>query len=649
VKYPIVALSLCNALVMSQLAASPACAQQSGSVTDSGDAEMAAITVTANRYETPIDEIGSSITVISAKEIEQRGKTTVLELLRAVPGLDVVQSGGAGRVTSIFMRGSETRYTMVLLDGLELNDPSTTGGELDFAHLTTDNVERIEILRGPQSTLYGSSAMGGVVNIITKWGKGKPTGFISAEGGSYYTSQEKAGISGGTDLFNYSLGVSRFDTSGFSAADRSYGNRENDGYGKTSLNTRFGLTPLENLNINLMLNYLQSKSSLDNDGGPNQDDPNNRATSEHISFRAQADLSLFDDFWIQKLGVSFNNIERKGKNLFDAAHPTDMSKDSYHGQTVKIDWQHILNLHKTNALTFGLERKDEYASSDYYSESSFGPPYSSVFRDNHASITGGYIQDRISLWDRWFTTLGVRVDSHSQFDKRATYRFTSAYILKETGTTFKGSYGTGFKAPSLYQLYSPQYGERNLKPEKSVGWDVGFEQNIPTLNATVGATYFDNDFDDMVSFNSLNKYENISKAKTQGAEAFFTLKPLPELTLKASYTYTKTKDKSTGLEMLRRPRNKVGLNADYAFLPGGNLNLNLTYIGSRFGNSYVGWVGTRIKMPSYVLVNLAASYDINKHVQVFCRIDNLLDKYYEDVWGYGTSRFAGYGGVKLSF
>ena len=648
-KQPIAVLSLCNALILGAVTASPLCAEQNGGVAEPGDTTLEPMVVTANRYETPIDEVGGSITVITSKEIEQSRKTTVLELLRAVPALDVVRSGGPGQTTSLFMRGANSEHTLVLLDGVELNDPSSTGGRFDFADLSTDNVERIEILRGPQSTLYGSSAMGGVINIIAKRGKGNPKGFVSAEGGTYYTSQERAGISGGIDAVNYSLGVSRLDTGGFSAADSTYGNSEKDGYGRTALNSRIGFTPTKKLNVDLMLNYLQSRTALDNGGGAGQDDPNYYATSEQISFRARTDLSLFDDFWIQKLGVSFNDLDRNGNNSFDASHPSDMEKYNYHGRTVKVDWQHILNPHKTNALTFGLERKEEYANSGYYSESVWGP-YSSEWKEQHASLTGGYIQDRISLWDRWFTTLGVRVDSHSRFGEKATYRFTSAYTVKETGTTFKGSYGTGFKAPSLYQLHAPIYGESSLKPEKSTGWDVGFEQCVPILKASIGATYFDNDFDDMISFDSArSKYENISTAKTRGVEASVTVKPLPELSVKGSYTYTKTKDGSTGLELLRRPRNKFGFDANYNPMKNANLNVNVIYVGSRVDNSYSGYTATRVRMPNYVVVNLAASYDINKNIQLFGRIDNLLNRYYEEVWGYGTSRIAAHGGVKLTF
>ncbi|AJY71828.1 hypothetical protein RW64_01460 [Geobacter sulfurreducens] len=610
--------------------------------------------VTANRVDTPTNEVGSSITVITAREIEQRKSVTLLDVLRTVPGLDVVQQGGMGGTASVFMRGANSEHTLVLLDGIELNDPSSTGAGFDFANLPTANIDRVEILRGPQSTLYGSHAMGGVINIITKKGQGKPTGFLSAEGGSYYTAIEKGGISGGTNLYNYSLGVTRRDTAGFSTAGRKYGNTENDGDQNTSVNTRLGITPTENLSVDLFFNYLKSRTDLDNNGGAGGDDPNYVQKSEQYSFRAQGDLALFEHRWEQRLGVSLNDLSRDFTNGTDPAHPSDSSRGSYHGQDVKIDWQHTLHLHETNSLTLGIERKEENAKSDYNSESAFGP-YSSTFSEKYAHTTGFYLQDQIRLWDSWFTTLGVRLDDHSRFGTQATYRFTTSYLIKQSDTRFKGSYGTGFKSPSLYQLYS-EYGDTGLNPEKSTGWDIGVEQALFGKKMVLGATYFRNDFENLIDFVSIatapyGQYQNIGKARTQGAEVTATLRPLDELTLKLGYTYTWAEDLTNGQELLRRPKNKASLDANYRFLKDANVNLGVVYVGSRIDKVFdpVTYASSRVTMKDYVVVNLAASYDITKNLQLFGRVDNLLDRNYEEVTGYGTAGISAYGGVKVSF
>lgn len=605
--------------------------------------QMGEMVVTATRDEVPIEQVGSSITVITAKEIEQQQKRTVADALRMVPGLDLVRTGSFGGSTSVFMRGAKSEHTLVLIDGIEMNDPSSTGGGYNFSNLTTDNIERIEILRGPQSTLYGSHAIGGVINIITKRGDGKLKGFLSAEGGSYATARENAGINGGTGLLQYSLTVSRLDTGGISSAGERYGNTERDGYQNSTVAGRLGITPTSNSEIDLTLRYDRSRTSVDNGGGVGKDDPNHIMKSDELFFRSQGWLSLLDDLWEQKLGVSFTDISWRDDNDRDSSHPLDLLRSSFHGQSVKLDWQHTLKLHKTTTLVVGVETTEENGKSDYYSESSFGP-YTSTWDERFARTTGVYLQDQLNLFDAWFSTFGVRVDDHSKFGTETTYRFTTAYLIKQTDTKFKGSYGTGFKAPSLYQLYS-SYGSPDLKPDKSIGWDVGVEQGLPFMKTTLGATWFRNEYSQMIDFDMVTwKYTNVAKAHTQGLELTAALQPVDDLTLKAGYTYTETKDDLTGKQLIRRPKNKLTFDANYSFLKKANVNLGLVYVGTRYSDT-----ANTTKMKDYLLVNLAASYNVTKNLQVFGRIDNLFDRQYEEVAGYGTPGIGTYGGVKVSF
>ena len=613
--------------------------------------EMDKIVVSANRSETALHEVGSSITVITREEIEQRQKPFVLDLLRTVPSVDVVQQGGAGGLTYVGIRGDKPEHTLVLMDGVRMNDPASTGGSFDFSTLTTDNIERIEILRGPQSTLYGSDAIGGVINIITRRGAGKPAGFVSAEGGSFGTALEKAALRGGIGILNYSLGLSRQDTSGISSAAKRLGNHETDGYHITSVSTRLGISPVRNFDFDCIVRYVNSKADLDNGGGAGMDDPNYIARSEQAIVRGQGRLSLFQDFWEQTLGISFSNLDRKFRNDTDALHPFDLERGTYHGESLAVDWQNTLRLHKTNTLILGLETREEKARTDYYSESFYGP-YSSAFPGESDRITGYYLQDRISLWDSWFTTLGVRLDDHSRFGTETTYRFTSSYSLKQTGTRFKGSYGTGFKAPSLYQLYAPIYGNQALQPEKSTGWDIGVEQALLSGRVELGATWFSNDFEDLIEFDSsASRYRNTAKAESYGIELTATVTPTDDLTLQAGYTWTKTKDKATGLELLRRPEDKFTFDANYRFNKKGNVNLEVAYVGKRHDNYFdpLTYATTRVELGGYLLVNLAASYDITRWLQLFARIDNLFDREYEEAYGYGTPGISAYGGVKVSF
>jgi vitamin B12 transporter len=609
------------------------------------------IVVTATRSDAARNQVGSSVTVISRDEIERSQKSFVLDLLRSVPAVDVTRSGGPGGQTYVGIRGAKSEHTLVLVDGVRVNDSASTGGSFDFANLPTDTIERIEILRGPQSTLYGSDAMGGVITIITRRGEGKPTGFISAQGGSFSTAREQASVSGGAGPLNFSLGLSREDTRGISSAGEQYGNHETDGYHATSVSTRLGVAPSRNFDFDCIVRYLDTKADLDNGGGAGQDDPNSIVRSEQVLVRGQGRLSLFNDRWEQKLGISFTNLDRNYRNDTDTSHPEDSDRASYHGQSLAFDWQHTMRLHKTNTMTLGVETREEKAHSDYYSESFYGP-YSSVFPEESDRITGYYLQDRISLWDAWFTTLGVRLDDHSRFGTEATYRFTTSYLVKQTATRIKGSYGTGFKAPSLYELYEPTYGNQALNPEKSTGWDIGVEQALIGGRMELGATWFSNDFKNLIEFDSgASKYKNTARAESYGVEFTATATPIDDLTLRAGYTWMKTEDKSTGKELLRRPENKVTLDANYRFNKKGNVNLGIAYVGKRQDTCYdpITYVSTRVELGGYLLVNLAASYDVTKWLQVFARVDNLLDREYEEVYGYGTPGISGYGGVKVSF
>jgi vitamin B12 transporter len=606
------------------------------------------VVVTATRMETPSSEVASSVTVITSEEIENKQKTTVLEVLRSVPALDVVQQGGAGQQTSVFIRGAKSEHTLIMIDGVELNDPITPGRSYDFAHLTTDNIERIEIIRGPQSTLYGSDAIGGVINIITQKGKGKPAFFVSAEGGSFDTFRESAGGSGGNDLVHYSLGISRLDADGISAASKKDGNREKDGYENTSVSAGFGLTPTENFDVDVTLRHVEAEADVDNGGGIGQDDPNLTAEAKQTFLRTQARLALFDGLWEQTLGFSLSDHERKDHNDTDADHPLDLLRSSYESQLLQFDWQHNLYLNKANTVTFGLEHEKEEGKSDYYSESFYGP-YSSKFEKKTARTTGYYFQDQAKWGDVFFITLGVRLDDHSKFGTETTYRIAPVYIVEQTGTRIRATYGTGFKAPSLYQLYS-SFGDRNLDPEKSVGWDIGIEQPILEKRITLSATYFDNDFDDLIDYDyATSTYKNVDEAESKGIELAAFFQPVDDLSFRASYTYTDTEDKTTREDLLRRAKNKIGAEVNYRFLERGNVNLGATYVGERDDYDLSTWPATRIELDSYTLVNLAASFDVTENVRIFARVDNLLDEDYEEVKGYGTPGIAGYAGAKVSF
>lgn len=610
--------------------------------------EAKKVVVTATKMETPAREIGSSVTIITGREIEDRQQRTVLDVLRTVPSLNIAQNGGPGGTASVFIRGAKSEHTKVLIDGIVMNDPISPGRAYDFAHLTTDNIERIEILHGPQSGLYGSDAFGGVISIITRKGQGKPTGSLSVEGGSYGSLQTRAQVSGGDELVNYSLGFSSRDTDGLSAASERDGNREQDGYSNDSVSARLGLTPTDNLQTDFLLRYLDTSGEIDNFGGVGGDDPNHTTRSEQLFFRSQVRLSLLDDSWDQELGFSLSDHDRKDRNDTDADHPVDLSRSSFEGDVLEFDWQHHFFLSEDNTLTLGAEAEEERGASSFYSESSFGP-FTSNFPKQTARNNGYFVQDHVRLNDALAATLSARLDDHSRFGSETTYRIAAAYTVSDTHATIRGSYGTGFKAPSLFQLFS-QFGDPTLEPEMSKGWDFGVEYSIDEASTTMGAIAFHNDFEDLIQFDGgTSTYMNVAEAQAEGFELFIATDLTTNTEVRASFVSTDTEDEVTGLDLLRRAKEKFGLDVHYNHPTGGSVNIGLTYVGKRFDNDFSSFPATRVQLGEYVLVNFAGAYELQEDIRVFGRIDNLLDERYEEVKGFGTPGIAAFAGLEFSF
>jgi len=612
------------------------------------------VVVTATKIETPAREIASSVTVISAEDLKKMKKTTVVEVLQEVLGVTIIQNGGAGTEAACSIRGANSEHTLVLMDGVELNDPISPCRSYDLAHLTLENIERIEILRGPQSTLYGSDAIGGVINIITKKGEGKPKITFSNSGGSYATITSNFGASGGAEKINYSLGISYFRTQGISAADASLpGNEEKDGYRNLSLSGRLGFKPSDNLEVDFIARSLATKTDIDNFGGAYGDDPNNTQDYKSLFIKGQIRSLFLKNRWEQKLGISLVDSNRRYDNPPDNAHPFDSEKGVFKSRLLKMDWQNNFFLHPTNTLTLGMEYEQEQGESDYHSFGIWGAS-SSIFPLKKANIIGIYLQDQIRVADQFFVTLGARFDHHSQSGSAATYRLAPAYFFSKTGTKLKATIGTGFKSPSLYQLYGPgtawgPIGNENLEPEKSIGWDLGIEQQILQGKLLLGATYFYNSYRNLISFDFLHGYINIGKAESKGAEISVEARLTNEFVFNASYTKLEAKDKVKNSYLLRRPKDKVTASLSYSFFKKWSINLSFLYIGKRDDADFSTWPYPQVALPSYALFSASASFDLSSRIQIFSRLDNIFDKKYEMILGYGTPGFSVYGGVKLFF
>ncbi|MFC2169427.1 TonB-dependent receptor plug domain-containing protein [Acidobacteriota bacterium] len=611
------------------------------------------VVVTATRLEAPSREIASSISVITEDDLEQKKRATILEALQEVAGISIIQNGAAGGAASVFIRGANSEHTLVMMDGVELNDPITPSRSYDLAHYSLNNVERIEVLRGPQSTLYGQDALSGVINIITKKGQGKPRLNLSSFGGSYGTYQAMAGISGSDKKIYYSLGASFFRTSGLSAASTAYeGNQEKDGYRNFTLYARGGFRASNNLDFDFVVRSVNTKIDIDNFGGAYGDDPNNIQEYDALFVKSEARALLLQNRWEQKLSLSVVNYNRQHENPTDPIHLFDSDRSRYKSSKWKLDWQHNLFLHNTNILTIGVEHQQEQGESEYLSESQLWGISESIFPQKKTHITGIYVQDQIKLADRFFAAVGARLDNHKQFCSSLTYRLAPAYFIKKSNTKLKATLGTGFKAPSLYQLYAPgtiygPIGNEDLKPEKSTGLDIGFEQQFLIGKVVLGATYFFNQYKHLIKY-SMKGFKNIGSAESKGIELFIKAHPHRTVAINAAYTRIDAKDKDTGTELLRRPKDRLTVSMEYSFQKKANLAFSMIYIGKRKDEFYSGWTSSTVTMPSYFLLNAVASYELIQNTQIYLRLENILDEKYEMIKGYGTPGFSIYGGVKLS-
>ncbi len=598
------------------------------------------VVVTATKSGVNVKKIGNSVTVITSDEIKKRNFKTVEDVLKTVPGIVVNKSGSMAGTSSVMIRGTESSGTLVLINGVEVNEPMNPSRGYNFRDLLTDNIKRIEIIRGPQSTVWGSDAMGGVINIILKDGSEGNQSSISGFYASNNTFDFLTSSSGKLgDKFNYALSIDRIDTDGFSSADKIFGNSEKDGYRNVSAIGNFKFKVNDNVSMNGFFYDIDSRSELDNFGGPYGDDPNYRGFLSSFLGKVGIKISQMGGKIVHHAKFSYFENKRNYKNPEDELNAFS-SFSRYYGDVKSGEWKTEFFLNQNNMLTAGYEyrREEGYSfydySSQYYSTESFFPK-------QNVEMNSFYLEDLISPFENMYISGGIRVDHHSTFGNDVNVKISPVYILKSTDTKFKMSFGTGFKAPSLYQLYAPAtsfgpIGNPNLQPENSWSIDGGFEQYLFNKKVSFGVTTFYNKFTDLIDFEFGTGYVNIGEANTKGVEVSGYAYVYKGLNVDFAYTYLDTEDESTGLQLLRRPHNVI--NVDFNFSPFKNLSttFNIFYKGKRWDMNYNVYPSERIKLDDYTLLNFSFSYDITKYVNIFGKVNNILDEDYEDVYGYGA-------------
>ena len=637
------------------------------------------VVVTANRLDTPASQVTDSMTVITAQDIERKQSNTVLNAVEEVPGLEMVQNGNPGQTSSVFIRGNDPQHSLVLLDGIPLNDPAGAPFAYDYLDgLDLGDVKQIEVVRGPQSTLWGSNAIGGVINIIPQSGPAALGGSAWVEGGSYGTSREALSAQGGDGNGYFNFNASHFNTAGFpslsvkglDATDAplepvNAGSVDN-GDDNNTASLRFGSNLASNLEEKVLVRYSQSNTSVDSYntaviGGGSvtvsylADNPGYFALQKQVMADSRTEWKLLGGMWEQSLGLDFSDDNRL-YNGTPNAYNNFSDQGNYDGQTAQVNWQNGLHLLKEETLVVGFQGQDQWAVSNDASGNLIYGVYPDVLPVTLVQTLSGYVESQTALDGRFFFNLGGRWEDHSQFGVHTTYQAGLAYFIPGTDTKITANYGTGFLAPSLYQLYDPTYGNPGLQPETSLGYDFGFEQSIGGKNfLKIGADYFDSDLANLIEYDpAAFTYTNIGQARTYGVESFVEFNGVPNLSVKGNYTYTYAWDLTNNVALIRRPANKAGADLDYQWGMAA-LGASLVYVGGNldddFGNAVVGGqnVTTVVTLPSYFLVNLRASLQLDKGVKLFARLDNLFNQFYEELYGYSTAGLSGYLGTKISF
>ncbi|MBI4115540.1 MAG: TonB-dependent receptor [Candidatus Omnitrophica bacterium] len=583
-------------------------------------------TVTTTRREISVEKSTRFVTILTREDIEKSGAVFVADLLRALPGVTVVQSGPLGRTTSVFIRGMNSTHTLIMIDGVEINTPNQSFAELSSLAtenvVSVENIERIEVLRGPQSTLYGSNAMSGVINIVTKAGK-RPFG---AEGrfeyGTHETFYEAGIMEGQWKDFSYSGSVSRIDTEGPG---------DNDGFQNTRAGGHTKIDVTDNSNLDMAFHYFNSLVGLDD--GSFRLDPNRSQKSREQILNSVYTVALAD-WWEQSFKYSFfhdmlfsidpQNPGTTGRD--PEATPFKLDTDRH-----TFEYQSHFFIRDFDVITAGYEF--EHARTNNKS-------FDRIIR-NH----GYFLQNELTLWEDWTLIAGVRIDDNQSFGTEANPLVSTGYWFDKTQTKIKGSFGRAFRGPSLNELFFPGFGNPDLLPEDSWGGDVGIEQYFWEKRITTSAAYFHNAVENLIIFTgSPLRPENVARARTQGVELEAKVSPIPNLELRTNYTYVNAIDEDTQKRLVRRPwhSGRAGLSYRYKRL---QANFDWVFVGDREETSR----GFREKNPGYTRLDAMISFDLNKYFQVYFRGENLTNDHYDEALGFDNPSTRLFVGTKARF
>lgn len=570
----------------------------------------------ATKSEEKLKNVTANVDVITAEDIESRKFKTVIEALNSLSGVSISSNGGIGQTSSVYLRGMDSKRTLVLIDGIRYNDITTPNGAANFEHLMINDIERIEVIKGAQSSIWGADASAGVINIITKSSQDGTHGNASFEYGRYDTKIAKANISHKNENFDAKLGVVRVDTDGFSAKSPKSSeakNYEDDGYENTTANLKLGYNFDENNRVSTSYEIIDTKVNFDSTPNDKISKANTLTHLANITYENRNDIAL------TKVYGNYTDIKRDSKSSFGTSNFRGKVKE--YGLNTSIDYLNSSN------LTIGADYKDfedKETNKDYDNKGIF------------ISNTNKFFDDKTIF------TQALRYDKYSDFENKTTGKIgIKQYIINELNIS--SNYGTGYNVPTIYQLNDITYGNRDLNPEKIKSYDLTVEYKGFSI------TYFKTKIENMINSNSNTwVYEQIEgTSKIKGTEIAYKNEVVEDTFLNLSYTNLSAKD-SKDKKLQNRPTNKFNFGVDYYGLKDFHFNVNGEYIGTRYSPN-INWGNPDVKIGNYTVWNAVVDYDINKTFSTYLKLDNIFNKDYQIIDGYTTSQRAAYVGLKASF
>jgi vitamin B12 transporter len=610
------------------------------------------IIVTATRTPQAPQAVGSAVTVISGDQIVAAQTVSVIDVLRDVPGIGMNRNGGVGSIASVRIRGAEADQTVVLIDGVKLNDPSQPGGGFNFANLLAGDLNRIEVLRGPQSTLYGSQAIGGVINLISREARGPLEGSLGLEVGELATKQVRASVRGVTGGLRYGLTVGRFESEGISAAASG---TETDSYSNDAIQARARYAINHQWAIDGQVWWAGSDVGIDGFPAPMfaLADTQERSKTDELILQIGTTLTSQDDRWRTRLSLNQTTTDR------DSVDPTLSVPLTFtaRGRNERIELQSVFDVSDTVELLGGFEREVSTFRTAF--PSSFDP--NPVPSTAEATIDALFIQAQFQPTAWLTTTLAARHSNHDRFGDALNLRATVAAQFNDGRTILRAAIADGFKAPTLFQLYS-DFGNQALTPEDAVSGELGVEHAFLTGRLTGSLTWFQrktsNQIDFISCFGSTNAiclnrpfgtYDNVARTVAEGIEATLTYKPLDTLSIAATYTQLDARNDAVGtVNFNRRLSRRADENSSLSinWQPGEGLDLSATW--SRTGDGFDN-ASNSVVLPGYDLITLRVSQKLTDQVSLYGRVENLSDEVYQTSRGYGSPPRQATVGLRATF